>query len=43
MPGIPGSGIRATAIGTCIEVVILAVGQLREVTEYKDPSDIISK
>ena len=43
MPGVPGSSIRATATGTYIKVVILAIGWLREVTEYKDPSDIISK
>ena len=43
MPGVPGSSIRATVIGTYIKVVILAISQLREVTEYKDPSNIISK
>ena len=43
MPGILGSSIRATATGTCIKVVILAIGQLREVTKYKDPFNIISK
>ena len=43
MPGVPGSSIKATAIGTYIKVVILVISQLREVTKYKDPSNIISK
>ena len=43
MPGVLGSSIRATIIGTCIKVVILAIGWLREVAKYKDLSNIISK
>ena len=43
MPGVLGNSIRATIIGTYIKVVILAISWLREVTEYKDPSNIISK
>ena len=43
MPGVLGSSIRATVIGTYIKVIILAINQLREVTKYKDPSNIISK
>ena len=43
MPGVLGSSIRATATGTYIKVVILAISWLREVTKYKDPSNIISK
>ena len=43
MPGVLGNNIRATVIGTYIKVIILAINQLREVTKYKDPSNIISK